>query len=486
MYISKKEELSIKKTRVMFCTTHWRTGGMERKMSNLFGELVKYHDVYLLTVGRSGGKIKVPSEVTNVVVSEKEYKLAYSRAAIREALKHKVDVVVGVMNLFSGQLDLYEECKKNHIKTIAANSEYFFYPYLNANNFGIVGRRQKVFADVDAVLWQTNFSASVYAHINSNGYVVPNPNTFPVQDKLAAKDEKIVLCVGRFNDYVKRIDRALLCFSKVLISEPNARLLIVGPCDIDLQMEELGNKSIRDLMMDLNISYSQVSFIGEVGMVEKYYQRASVLLLTSNNEGFSNVISEAACFGLPVVYNEIPGHDDLVVDGLTGFAVKQDDMDSLADKVVEVLRNDELRERMGREASRHVSQFDIKNIASKWNLVIDRVTSKATDIENKRLIKELGFKINDYFKFSTLLTSELNRIFQVSLGRNVVLANQLLHMEDKLNSTTIRLTSELDELKSQYQAIVNSKAWRLASLTRHVVNIPRLILKYLTNRNKSV
>ena len=470
-------ELPVIKTRIMFCTGRWLTGGMERKMTNLFRGLVKYYDIYLLTVGSEKSVIEIPQEIKKIVMSENEFNENYSDKALEQAKKHKIDVVIGVMNLFYGQLDLYEKCHQNRIKTIAANSEYFFYPHHDSHLYNVVSRRQEVFKLVDAVLWQTNFSTSVYNHINSNGYVMPNPNTFSRQIKLAKKNKKIIICVGRFNDYIKRIDRILTCFNKVLKQEPEAILWLVGPCDRELKIEKLGKKSIKDMMKEQKLNDSQIVFFGEINEVEKYYCQASVLLMTSESEGFCNVINEAACFGLPLVCNNIPGLEDIVIDGYNGLLSQQNDIDALANNVCRILSDNKLRETIGYQASKYVERFGIEEIVIKWRKVINTVKScsSASDIKNK-LNAEFSHKINDYYDFCVVLSSELNKALGTSSNnlnmiykdidannKNVDIANgQLIDAKKKLDDAT----SNLEFITNQYLGVINSRTWKITSPLR--------------------
>lgn len=454
----------------MFCSGVWLTGGMERKMANLFRELKKYYDIYLLTVDGGSSVIEVPREVNRIVLSKNVFNEKYSNVALKHAKKHSIDIVIGVMNLFHGQLDLYEKCNQNHIKTIAANSEYYFYPYYNKHYYNIVNRRQEVFTLVDAVLWHTNFSAAVYGHINANGYVMPNPNTFSKQTQLAKKDNKIIICVGRFNDYIKRIDRILTCFKKILEKEPDARLWLVGPCDLTSKIERIGNKSIQDMMDEQELNDSQVLFVGEVLSIEDYYLQASVLLLTSESEGFGNVISEAASFGLPVVYNEIPGLEDIIVEGYNGLISKQNDIDALADNVCKILSDNKLREKLGQQASSHIEQFNLNIIINKWKKVIDAVASSSDAAETKIILgNELNYTIKNYNKFCNVLTRELNNAFGAANENINMINKQLVEKDNKLKDITAQLNytyNELERIKKQLYDVIRSKSWKVTKPLR--------------------
>lgn len=69
------------------------------------------------------------------------------------------------------------------------------------------------------------------------------------------------------------------------------------------------------------------------------------------------VINEAACFGVPTVCTRIPGLEDLVVDGMNGFMVDQDDIATMARKVQILLTDDHMRELMAAKAKKYVHRF---------------------------------------------------------------------------------------------------------------------------------
>lgn len=466
------------KPRVMFCTTHWRTGGMERKIANLFRGLIGLFDIYLLIVGDKKSVIEIPEDVNEIVMTQEEFNESYSDRALHHIMENNIDIVVGVTNLFYGQLDLYEKCHNNEIKTIAANSEYFFYPYHSEYFFDIVNRRQEVFRYVDAVLWQTNFSAAAYSLVNDNGYVMPNPNTFKKQAQISKKNKKVIICVGRFNDYIKRIDRVMECFSAILKKEPKAKLWIVGPCDRKLKIEKLGGKSINEMMEDLCLDDGQITFFGEISDVEKCYKEASVLLLTSENEGFGNVINEAASFGVPIVCNEIPGIEDLVKEGHNGFIVAQDDIEKLADSICKILSNKKLRDKLGLNAFNYVDKFSLDKIIKKWGKLINVVnkSTNAADIKDG-LRLGLGYGINNSLESYINISKDLHNTC-VSLFDNITNINSDLiiarNQLDDLKKINLHLSKELRDINARYSKVIDSKSWRL---TEPIRNIKSLINK---------
>lgn len=86
-----------------------------------------------------------------------------------------------------------------------------------------------------------------------------------------------------------------------------------------------------------------------------WYRRAWVVASASRREGFGLTLTEAAACGTPTVATRIPGHVDAVDDGRSGLLA--DSTEDLADRIVDVLRDDDLRARLGRGALVHADRF---------------------------------------------------------------------------------------------------------------------------------
>ena len=259
-------------------------------------------------------------------------------------------------------MDFYLLSKESKFKTIASNHEYYFYPYHNLNLYNIIKRREEAFKLVDCVVYLTNFSAAVSDIYNNNGHLIPNPNTFEVQkNNIKEKNEKIILCVGRFNDPVKRIDRILKSFKEVLTTISDTKLVLVGKCNVNLPFSLDSNKTIRDLQKELNLPEEKVTFVGEVVDMTRYYKEASVLLLASESEGFPMIINEAACFGVPTVSNYIPGLEDIIVEGVNGFLTPQGDVKSMSKRLFDILSDDSLRIKLGNKSKNLAKRFELDN-----------------------------------------------------------------------------------------------------------------------------
>ncbi len=81
---------------------------------------------------------------------------------------------------------------------------------------------------------------------------------------------------------------------------------------------------------------------------------ADLFVSSSLTEGMPNVLLEAAAASLPVVATAVGGTPEVVVAGETGYLVPADDPAKLAERITQLLRDEELRHRMGRAGREHV------------------------------------------------------------------------------------------------------------------------------------
>ena len=104
------------------------------------------------------------------------------------------------------------------------------------------------------------------------------------------------------------------------------------------------------LMADSRDLDGHISFLGEVGhsRIPDLMRETSVLVLPSFIEGLSTVCLEALACGIPVVASDTGGTSEIIRDGETGYLCPTGDLDRFAGYVVRLLRDPELRDRLGR------------------------------------------------------------------------------------------------------------------------------------------
>ncbi|MBI4538477.1 MAG: glycosyltransferase family 4 protein [Gemmatimonadetes bacterium] len=161
--------------------------------------------------------------------------------------------------------------------------------------------------------------------------------------------EPTVLYLGRLKRY-KRIDLILRAAAHLRAEGLPLRVLIAGQGEEQAALARLRDRlGLRDT----------VEFLGFVSEEKKreLMRRSWVHVLTSVKEGWGITNVEAAACATPTVASDSPGLRESVVHGETGFLVPHGDVEALARRIGEVLRDPALRDRMGGAARRFAQRF---------------------------------------------------------------------------------------------------------------------------------
>ena len=160
-----------------------------------------------------------------------------------------------------------------------------------------------------------------------NGVEIPELDTGGTAS--AVTPSQTVIMVANLRP-VKAVDTLIRAVAVVVKSIPNVRFSIVG--------DGPQRASLVKLATELSLT-KQIDFTGSTSDVRATLRGATVGVLTSTSEGFSNAILEYMCAGLPVVATDVGGNREAVLDGKTGFLVAPCDHDALARKLIYLLAN---------------------------------------------------------------------------------------------------------------------------------------------------
>lgn len=172
-----------------------------------------------------------------------------------------------------------------------------------------------------------------------NGVVVPASTT-------DVKVHNQVLYVGNFTQGSehKSFDVLIAAWSHVHKIAPELRLVIAGGGD---------SRSWVELAHTLACGESVV-FLGHVEDLSKHYLSSGIFVLPSRVEGISNALLEAQSYGIPAVVTDIPGNRDVVKTRETGLLVPVDDAARLAEAILVLASDTDLRQRLGTCARQYI------------------------------------------------------------------------------------------------------------------------------------
>ncbi|GAA4041317.1 hypothetical protein GCM10022233_07590 [Streptomyces shaanxiensis] len=172
---------------------------------------------------------------------------------------------------------------------------------------------------------------------------VPDP-VLPAADGTA----RIVVAAGRLVP-VKRYDLLIEAFALVAAEHPDWQLRIYG------KGEE--QDRLRQLIHRLGL-YENVFLMGAAAPMEAEWVKGSIGAAASNFEPFGMTIVEAMRCGLPVVSTDCPyGPGEIIENGVDGRLVPVGDRDALGAALLDLVRDDERRRRMGRTAMANARRF---------------------------------------------------------------------------------------------------------------------------------
>ena len=175
-----------------------------------------------------------------------------------------------------------------------------------------------------------------------------------LRSELEIKEGKIILFVGTLRP-VKGVRYLIEAMKIVTDKNKNKRLFIVG------DGEERGY--LESLVRNLNIE-RYVTFVGKVPNEEvpEYMGASDVFVLPSLSEGFPVTVIEAMASGLPIVATDVRGLSEIIKNGENGFLVKPKNSIEIAEKVLLLLEDDELRRRISRNNKEEVKRYSWENI----------------------------------------------------------------------------------------------------------------------------
>lgn len=170
--------------------------------------------------------------------------------------------------------------------------------------------------------------------------------------------------LGRLKRY-KSINHLIQAFKLVRESIPKARLWILGDGDARPELEALS----KQLGMENSVRFAgMVSDEDKVRMLNQMH----VVVNTSIKEGWGLTVVEANACGVPVIASNVPGLRDSVINGKTGWLFEYGNIPELSQKILALLGDRKLQEKMSKEAARWARSFSWDRSAQQMLHAIDR------------------------------------------------------------------------------------------------------------------
>ena len=403
----KEYKMNSRPYKIVFCTPAlYSTGGVERVVSykaSYFAEQLGYEVSIIVTEGRGrdcyfplSDKVKVINfelgfeELWKASFFKKVYlyltkQWQYKRMLKAELMRIRPDITISMLRREINFLtDIQDGSKKiGELHVNRANYRNF-----EANDSNIIKRLFAKFwmrslvgklRRLDQLVVLTDKSKASWPEL-SNVTVIPDPITI-LREKGTVNSEKFaaagkrevgvnrVVTIGRYA-YQKGYDLLLQAWaelSRIRESENGEEWTL----DIYGQGDQT---DYRQLMAELGIDSNRCHLNGPVENVVKAYQESSIFVLSSRFEGFGMVLIEAMACGLPVVSFDCPaGPDEIITDGVDGLLVPSGDVHTLAEKLMLLMSDENLRRRLGQQARQTAQRYDMTVLVNQWTALFEKV-----------------------------------------------------------------------------------------------------------------
>lgn len=141
------------------------------------------------------------------------------------------------------------------------------------------------------------------------------------------------------------------------------QLVIVGDGDMKNEIET----KIKDLGLQDSIILKPFT-----KDIESEYLNASIYAMSSYYEGFPMVLLESSSYGLcPIAFDIKTGPSDIIENNKGGYLIQDNDLNTYADKLIELMSDDNKRKTMGEAAKARVAQkFSKEAIIPLWEEVL--------------------------------------------------------------------------------------------------------------------
>jgi len=231
--------------------------------------------------------------------------------------------------------------------------------------FGMVNKTVAVSKDIKEYIKDTykingNKLGLIINGIDDDVYKKDTAKKAEYRKKFGLEGKLVIGHVARLSPE-KDQNTLLEAFSIVAKEIADARLVIAGdgPLNENLQLKTY-NLQLKD----------KVLFLGSRNDVPELMNMFDMFVLSSIREGTSLTLLEAMATELPIVATDVGGNPEVVRDGENGIIVPVSNAEALAEKIVYLYKNTDIREKMGKAGRKRViEEFSLGRMAKEYERI---------------------------------------------------------------------------------------------------------------------
>lgn len=348
-------------------------GGAERVLSSLVNELANRGD-YLITLATNtnesfaysiDNKVKIVNLYENTLNKSPMLKSVQIRRNIRIiAKKENPDIIIVFMSSLGCSVIA---------STLGLKIPIIISEHTNVSRFlGYAHeiRRRVFYPLANCITVLTRYDLKAWRNKVKNAVYMPNPISFSGSHSSITHRNKVVLAVGRVNQWdIKGFDNMIKCWAVLCKEFPDWKLQIAGDASEDA-------KRYLELLADA-LGAVNIDFLGFRTDVNQLMQKSAVFCLSSRVEGLPMALIEAMNAGCCCVsFDVVTGPREIITDNYSGLIAKNQDNDDLIDKLRCVMANDTLRNTLASHAPLSVEKYSINRIVNRWEILFRKILNK--------------------------------------------------------------------------------------------------------------
>ncbi len=193
--------------------------------------------------------------------------------------------------------------------------------------------------------------------------------------KYSTAENKTILSIGWLIPR-KGIDMMLETAKTILTDHPDWKWKLIGDGEMKEDVSKfIHNNNWEDKFILQSPSHADLS---------SEYANASIFVLTSRYEAFPMVLLEALSFGLPCISFDSPsGPADIITHEKDGLIVEKENTAKMTEAISQLIKDDSLRKKMGRQAIESMKRFSPDMIYEEWRKLFEMLLHSAK--ENKSM-----------------------------------------------------------------------------------------------------
>ncbi len=357
------------------CPNHPLAGGAEKATYEIARRWVRWgHDVRLIAGGFPGGrKQDVVDGIKITRLGGKYTVYLYSIMLYFLKLKGKYDVIVDEINTIPFFTPLYVRgAHVAFIHQLAANVLFDELPAFPARLLSFLEPHfLRIYRRIPIFTSQSTKEDLIRLGFNDKNLYIVNygvdHNIYTCGNNKSSNPH--VFYLGRLKRF-KGVHLLIRAMAKVILEIPDATLSVVGNGDHNYEKEL--KQLVTDLKLNEHVLFMHLGMHDSLMNKVKIMQEAWVLVFPSSREGFGLVVVESNACGTPTIATNVPGLQETVLNNETGILVPRD-VDALADSIKSMLRDNEFREKLSKQAFEWSKQFDWDKTAEKMLKVLGKV-----------------------------------------------------------------------------------------------------------------